>query len=99
MFTKIVYSIIYYITLEKLLNLTGTVGTVFLACSLMDDILQVVVIFLHPKIDTLFFALFWDCQIRVSDSKLDISITVNENGTSIYENLSLDVDNQKQTKF
>ena len=42
--------------------------------SLTDDILQVVWhIFLHPKIDTLFFALFEDFQTRVSDSKPDIS--------------------------
>ena len=50
-------------------------------------------IFLGPKTDTLFLLFSEDFQIRVSDSS---RLIVNGNGISFYENLSLDVDNQKE---
>ena len=52
-----------------------------------------------PEIDTLFFALFADIQMGVSDSRLDSRLIVNQNEISIYQNLRLGVDNQKQIKF
>ena len=45
------------------------------------------------------FALFKDFQIIVSDSRLDISLMLNENRISTYRNLSLGVNNQKEIKF
>ena len=54
-----------------------------------------------PEIDRLFFALFADIQIGVSDSRPGIQdlisrLIVNQNEISRYQNLSLGVDNQKQ---
>ena len=57
-------------------------------------------IFLHPKIDALFFCTF----LRIFKSEFLIQdlisrLTVKENGIFIYQNLSLGVDNQKQIKL
>ena len=53
----------------------------------------------HPKIDTLFspFLRIFDSEFLIQD--LISQVIVNESDLSIYQNLSLLVDNQKQTKF
>ena len=55
-------------------------------------------IILQPKIDTLFSALFEDFQMGVIQDLVS-RLIVNENGISVYQNLSLGVDNQKQIRF
>ena len=57
-------------------------------------------IFLHPKIYTLFFFPFlkiFKLEFLIQD--LISQVIVNENEIPIYQNLSLGVDNQKQIKF
>ena len=64
----------------------------------MDDMLQVVAYLSSPPRTCLPF--FEDFQIRVSDSRLDSSTNIlNENRISIYQNLSLGADNQKEIKL
>ena len=57
-------------------------------------------IFLYPKINTLFLPFSEDFQIRVSDSRLDISANSERKWNHlIYQNLSLGVDNQKENQI
>ena len=51
-------------------------------------------IFLHPKIDALFLPFFRISKSEFLIQDLIFRLTVNENGISTHQNLSLGVDNQ-----
>ena len=62
----------------------------------MDDILQVLPYHSSSRLIPSFLLFVEDFQIGVSDSGFDI---VNENVISLYQNLNLGVDKQRQIKF